>query len=188
MESERIDYTGGRRTNSRSNKKNENSSKIIESIVADFPCEDCNGLDGAINNAIDDTSPTDGDDESKEEGNDGDDDDDDDENIKKMYPSDCYSFMSLYHPLSAPSKILRIYKIFSIYCNYLLILCRFFLLVSIPGIFIFGLMVFGFQMIFLIFMILSVIYRKLSNNDVDNPSSQWVASFINSNVSFERVL
>jgi len=70
----------------------------------------------------------------------------------EMFPSDCYSFLSLYGPFDNP-------LFFS-----------------------FGMMVFIFQILFLLLMVLSVLNPKWNDiRDIDNPGSGRLASFIPAN-------
>jgi len=69
-----------------------------------------------------------------------------------IFPSDCYSFLSLHGPFDNP-------LFFS-----------------------FGMMVYIFQMMFLLLMVLSVLHPKWNDNgDTDNPGSDILASFIPTN-------
>ena len=53
------------------------------------------------------------------------------------------------------------------------------------GYFSFGVMVYLFQITFLILMVLSKVHKKLSaNGDVDNPSGDMIAAFIHSNTGY----
>mmetsp|Transcript_13568 Transcript_13568/g.38164 ORF Transcript_13568/g.38164 Transcript_13568/m.38164 type:complete len:1360 (-) Transcript_13568:377-4456(-) len=73
---------------------------------------------------------------------------------RKRYPFDCYSFLSLHGPMD------------NIYF------------------FGFGMVVFFFQMSFLVLIVLSVLDQKWSNNgDVDNPGDGIIASFVAANTS-----
>ena len=74
--------------------------------------------------------------------------------ITEKYPKDCYSFLSLYGPFRGTEF------------------------------FFFGLMVYMFQMGFLLLMILSVVHKEWSTNgEVDNPGLGRFAEFINANSS-----
>ena len=77
--------------------------------------------------------------------------DDSDNKNKQMYPSDCYSFLSLYGPIKNP-----------VY-------------------FLFGLVICLFQLAFLMLFVLSVLHKKLSSNgEVDNPDDGLLAQFVHS--------
>jgi len=73
----------------------------------------------------------------------------------ECWPADSYSFLAIYSPISH------------------------------PGYFCFGLSVFVFQILFLIFMMMGQVSKELrSNGEVDNPANAIFASFIPCNVSF----
>ena len=77
--------------------------------------------------------------------------DDSDNKNKQMYPSDCYSFLSLYGPIKNP-----------VY-------------------FFFGLVICLFQLAFLSLFVLSVLHKNLSSNgEVDNPDDGLLAQFVHS--------
>lgn len=77
--------------------------------------------------------------------------DDSDNKNKQMYPSDCYSFLSLYGPIKNP-----------VY-------------------FFFGLVICLFQLAFLVLFVLSVLHKNLSSNgEVDNPDDGLLAQFVHS--------
>jgi hypothetical protein len=78
----------------------------------------------------------------------------------ETYPADCYSFIAIHNPFVEPLF------------------------------FFFGLMVFIFQMLFLVLMVLSIIYPKWRDGEVDNPTQSspsrtfpWVGEIIPSNVN-----
>jgi hypothetical protein len=72
----------------------------------------------------------------------------------ETYPADCYSFIAVHSPLEGPFY------------------------------FFFGLMVFCFQIAFLIYMILNKMNSELGlNGEVDNPADDWFAKFIPSNIT-----
>ena len=107
-----------------------------------------------------------------------------DNNNEQMYPSDCYSFLSLYGPIKTPGiyyfslsfywmlfvhhTLLRLL----IYCCFVSCLYSFFLFLSsnpITAYFVFGLVICLFQLAFLILFVLSVLYKKFSSKgDVDS--------------------
>ena len=71
----------------------------------------------------------------------------------ETYPADCYSFMAIHSPLKD------------------------------PGFFAFGFLVFTFQIMFLLYMVLSKVHKEYSSSgEVDNPSNGYFAAFIPSNV------
>jgi len=74
--------------------------------------------------------------------------------LAPKYPPDCYSFMAIHSPFKK------------------------------PGFFLFGFMVFVFQMLFILYMILSKVHRNMRNDgEIDNPSDGFFASFIPANVT-----
>jgi len=75
------------------------------------------------------------------------------EDTIKKFPADCYSLMALHSPFESPFY------------------------------FYFGLLVWVFQMLFFLLLVLRVASPKLSTNeDTDNPNNNWVGNFIPSNV------
>ena len=117
------------------------------------------------------------------------DDDNSDNEEKQMYPSDCYSFLSLYGPIQNPG-ITTFFHVCFCSCTYFVIhhtlfVCSstyylfcfwyffFFLLFlfsnSIAVFFFFGLFICLFQLAFLSLFVLSVLHKKLSSNgEVDS--------------------
>jgi len=72
----------------------------------------------------------------------------------ETYPADCYSFMSIHSPFEKPMF------------------------------FLFGFVVFCFQILFLMYMVLSQVSPNLTNNgEIDNPSETRMAQFIPANVT-----
>ena len=103
------------------------------------------------------------------------DDDNSDNKEKKMYPSDCYSFLSLYGPIQNPG-IITFFHVCFCSCTYFVVsdFFFFFLLLflssnSIAVFFFFGLFICLFQLAFLSLFVLSVLHKKLSSNgEVDS--------------------
>eukprot|EP00536_Pseudo-nitzschia_multiseries_P007046 jgi/Psemu1/304527/fgenesh1_kg.157_\ len=72
----------------------------------------------------------------------------------ETYPADCYSFMAIHSPVKHPFY------------------------------FFFGFTVFGFQVLFLFFMVMSQVAPEFTTKgEIDNPSDSWLASFIPANVT-----
>jgi hypothetical protein len=121
------------------------------------------------------------------------------EDDHRLYPADCYSFLSLYGPrLNLGNFTLSCSFSVHIHYNYQsLVFLTSIILTAIhfcflcysssnqlEGFFSFGVMVYLFQISFLIFMVLSKVHKGLSaNGEIDNPSVDLIANFVHSNAS-----